>query len=56
MKTVVGLFDTYAHAESASHDLENAGIPHNDISLVANNIGLMWVAIEMATLLRRLDP
>jgi hypothetical protein len=37
MKTVVGLFDTYAHAETAAHDLGNAGISQNDISLVANN-------------------
>jgi hypothetical protein len=37
VKTVVGLFDTYAHAETAAHDLEGAGISHNDISLVANN-------------------
>jgi hypothetical protein len=37
LKTVVGLFDTYAHAETAARDLENAGISHSDISLVANN-------------------
>jgi len=37
MKTVVGLFDTYVHAETAARDLENAGISHNDISLVASN-------------------
>jgi hypothetical protein len=37
LKTVVGLFDTYAHAETAAHDLERAGFSHNDISLVANN-------------------
>jgi hypothetical protein len=37
MKTVVGLFDTYAHAEIAAHDLERIGISHEDISLLANN-------------------
>lgn len=39
MKTVVGLFDEMEQAKKASLDLENAGIPHNDISLVANNEG-----------------
>lgn len=37
MKTVVGLFDTYPHAQTAASSLENAGIPRNDISLVASN-------------------
>jgi hypothetical protein len=37
MKTIVGLFDTYAHAEIAAHDLERVGISHDDISLLANN-------------------
>ncbi len=37
VKTVVGLFDTHAHAEAAAHDLEKAGISHDDISLIANN-------------------
>jgi hypothetical protein len=37
MKTVVGLFDTHAHAEAAAHALERAGISHEDISLIANN-------------------
>ncbi len=39
MKTVVGLFDTMPHAEKAMRDLEAIGIPHNDISLAANNDG-----------------
>ena len=36
MKTVVGLFDDMAQAKQAALDLEKAGIPHDDISLVAN--------------------
>jgi uncharacterized protein (TIGR02271 family) len=39
LKTVVGLFDEMEQAKKAALDLENAGIPHNDISLVANNEG-----------------
>jgi uncharacterized membrane protein len=31
------LFDTHAHAETAAHDLERAGISHEDISFIANN-------------------
>jgi len=37
LKTVVGLFDTFEQAQSASYQLETAGIPRNDISLVASN-------------------
>lgn len=37
MKTVVGLFDTYPHAENAARDLQNAGIAREEISLVASN-------------------
>ena len=36
-QTVTGLFDTYTAAERAVRDLEAAGVPHRDISLVANN-------------------
>ncbi len=39
MKTVVGLFDDMLQAKSAALDLERAGIPQDDISLVANNEG-----------------
>ena len=35
--TVVALFDDYREAESAIRDLETAGIPPTDISLIANN-------------------
>jgi hypothetical protein len=36
-KTVSGLYDTYEAAHSAVTDLEAAGIPVSDISIVANN-------------------
>jgi hypothetical protein len=36
-RTVSALFDTYAAASSAVSALEAAGIPHSDISIVANN-------------------
>ncbi len=36
-KTVVGLFDTTAEAQSAVQELINSGFQHNDISLVAND-------------------
>ena len=39
MKTVVGLFDDMAQAKNAATELEAAGIPHSDISIVANNEG-----------------
>ena len=35
-ETIVHLFDNYSDAEAAVQDLEAAGIPHSDISLVAN--------------------
>lgn len=37
MKTVTGLFDTYADAEVAVSRLEDAGIPSSDISIVSKN-------------------
>lgn len=37
MKTITGLFDTYNEAEAAVSNLEAAGIPSNDISIVSNN-------------------
>jgi len=36
-KTVSALYDTYGAARSAVSALEAAGIPHSDISIVANN-------------------
>ena len=36
-KTVSALYDTYDAAHSAVSALEAAGIPHSDISIVANN-------------------
>lgn len=37
MRTITGLFDSYDHAASAVRSLKNAGIPSEDISIVANN-------------------
>lgn len=39
MRTVTGLFDDYGDAREAVSDLEAAGVPSDDISIVANNIG-----------------
>lgn len=36
-KTITRLFDNYADAKSAVHDLEALGIAHDDLSIVANN-------------------
>jgi len=36
-KTIAGLFDTYDDAAQTVRDIETAGIPHGDISIVANN-------------------
>ena len=36
-KTVVGLFDTAAEAQSVVQELINSGFQRNDISLVAND-------------------
>jgi hypothetical protein len=45
-RTVTGLFDTYDAAADAVRDLEAAGIPHNDISIIANNAQNRWSAPE----------
>ncbi|SCW47482.1 hypothetical protein SAMN02927900_01797 [Rhizobium mongolense subsp. loessense] len=37
MRTVTGLFDDYADARSVVNELESAGIPSDDISIVSNN-------------------
>jgi len=36
-KTITRLFDDYADASAAVHDLERLGVPHDDLSIVANN-------------------
>ncbi len=36
-QTITALFDTFEHARVAVAELESAGVPHGDISLVANN-------------------
>jgi hypothetical protein len=35
--TISRLYDTYADAQAAVRGLETAGVPHSDISIVANN-------------------
>ena len=35
--TISRLYDNYTDAQRAVDDLEAAGVPHSDISLVANN-------------------
>lgn len=42
-KIITGLFDSYDDAKRAVHDLEAAGIPHSDISIVANNADERYV-------------
>ena len=41
-KTISGLFDDYADAKSAVTNLEAAGIPRGDISIVANNTDMRY--------------
>jgi hypothetical protein len=36
-RTITRLFDDYSDAKSAVHELEQVGVPHGDISIVANN-------------------
>jgi len=37
MRTIAFLYDTYDDATNTVRDLEAAGVPHDDISIVANN-------------------
>ncbi len=37
MRTVTGLFDDYADARSAVNELESAGVPSDNISIISNN-------------------
>ena len=39
MRTITALFDTYDHAASAVRAVKDAGIPSDDISLIANKLG-----------------
>jgi len=48
LKTVVGLFDDMAEAKTAALNLENAGISHSDVSIVANNEGGRYAAVDTA--------
>lgn len=36
-KVITGLFDSYADGRTAVQELESAGVPHEDLSLVAND-------------------
>lgn len=36
-RTITRLFDDYADAKTAVNDLERLGVPHDDLSIVANN-------------------
>ncbi len=49
MKTIVGLFDDFSHAQKAMTALEGAGVPHNDMSLVANNEGERYASNTATT-------
>ena len=41
-RTITGLFDSFDAATQAVRDLEAAGIPHRDVSIVANNAENRW--------------
>jgi len=41
-RTVTGMFNSYDEASSAVRELESLGIPHSDISIVANNADDRW--------------
>ncbi|UYY78714.1 general stress protein [Sphingomonas sp. R1] len=36
-RTITRLFDDYSDAKAAVHDLEQLGVPHDDLSIIANN-------------------
>ena len=35
-RTIARMYDTYDDAKAVVHDLEGAGVPHSEISLIAN--------------------
>jgi len=45
-RTIARLFDNYEDAAHAVRDLEAAGVPHGDISIVGNNAGSRAFAAE----------
>lgn len=47
-RTIVGLFDTFAQAQSAVNDLISAGFSRDDISVVANNVSGEFDQVETA--------
>ena len=48
-QTLTGLFDQYDDARRAVQDLESAGVPHRDVSIVANNARGTHKADEIAS-------
>jgi hypothetical protein len=49
MKTVVGMFDNFAQARNAAHDLEKAGISHEDISIMSGSPNAQPQTVREAT-------
>jgi hypothetical protein len=52
-KTISKLYPTYDRAQAAVRELETAGVPHSDISIVANNSDSWFAGNEAAT--KRVD-
>ena len=52
--TISRLFDNYSTALQAVRDLETAGVPHSDISIVASNAD-GWYAADQGTSARRVS-
>ena len=47
--TISRLYDSYADAQRAVSSLEAAGVPHSDLSIVANNSDDWYGSIAIAT-------
>ena len=47
-QTITGLFDSYENASRAVSELERTGVPHGDISIVANNASDRWTSTNGA--------
>lgn len=41
-RTITGMFNSYDEASSAVRELESLGVPHADISIIANNADNRW--------------
>lgn len=48
-RTITKLYDGYDDAADTVRDLEAAGVPHDDISLMANNADNRYVAADTTT-------